>query len=462
MKSELNLGVLFTGKLDATFDSVINRIQNSIGKLEGATAKVTAAQKQQQQGTLSLQMGLKSYIQDVEKLLQIQVRWYGAKMLLFAAVELPLAAIKNIVQYGGEVDKARSEMLRWAATSGTVSQQVIKDTDEIIKAIRKATTEYPVDFADMSKSAQAFLGAGIKYGTVKDMIPDLAKLRTAFKEIGIDDFAVAMTGFFKTFKDSIIEGATEAEKFKKILNSLLAAQAEGIIRPEQFTKVIQYLGNITYLSGFSVDQMLALSVAITDSGIRASSAARTFSGLLTTLQGTNAAKVLFEKFGITIDRNRVFAEQFFEIIKKMREKIGEGPITVGWLQAIFKITSVEQGRALAALINQFATVEPLLTKLKNASKGLDLAADIMKNNLPDQLKMIVNMIKEMGFSIGANAIPSLKAFVGSLWEVGRGVLAAIDPTGVFTDKIEGFSSASMRAYEATHNLLGALSSVGSV
>src|SRR3989304_7127569 len=93
MKSELNLGVLFTGKIDSSFDAVLKKIQTSLGQLQGATAKVTAAQKQQQSQTLSMQNGLKSYIKDVEKLLQIHARWYGAKMILFTAVSLPFETI---------------------------------------------------------------------------------------------------------------------------------------------------------------------------------------------------------------------------------------------------------------------------------------------------------------------------------------------------------------------------------
>jgi hypothetical protein len=44
MKSELGLGVLFTGRLDASFDAAIRKIKSNLGTLETSTKKVVDAQ----------------------------------------------------------------------------------------------------------------------------------------------------------------------------------------------------------------------------------------------------------------------------------------------------------------------------------------------------------------------------------------------------------------------------------
>lgn len=445
MKSELSLGVLFTGKLAPSFETAIHKIRDSLGKLESATKKVTETQNKQTEGTLRLQKGLQGYIKNVEYLLQIQARWYGAKFLLFALADLPVQITKSIIKYAGEIDTARAEMLRWAATSGSVSKQVIQDTEDILKVARKMTTEYPIAFEEMSKTIQAFIGAGISYSVVKEMIPDLAKLRTAFKEIEMEQFAVALTGFFKTFQASIVEGATEAEKFKKILDSILAAQAEGIIRPEQFTKVIQYLGNVSHLAGLSVDQMLALSVAITDTGIMASSAARTLASAMAGISSPKAREVLRKGFGIELKGNIELGSQFLEVIEKIKKKIGEGPVALDWFTQLNELLSKEQSRALMALIEKFDTYYNVLKKLEGAKGGLDLAADLMRMPFPKQWEIFVNILKEIG-QFGTDNRSLFKDIVGFLVDFSKGILVAIDRTGTFTGEFDKLGVAGKDAY----------------
>ena len=442
----MNLGVLFTGKLSPSFDAAIHKIQESLGKLESTTKKVTEAQGKQVEGTLRLQKGLQGYIRNVEYLLKIQMRWYGARFLLFALADLPVQATKSIIGYAAEIDNARGEMLRWAATSGSVSKDVIKDTEEIIKAIRKVTTEYPVLFEDMSKSAQAFLGAGIGYDTVKEMIPMLAQLRTGFKEIGMDQFAVALTGFFKTFKLSIIEGKTEAEKIGKIMDSIMKAQAEGIIRPEQFTKVIQYLGNISHLAGLSIDQMLALSVAITDTGIAASSASRTLASAMAGISSPKARIALEKGFGIILKDEIQLGSQFLEVIEKIKKKIGTGePVALGWFSQLQKLLSKEQSRALMALIAQFDTFYDIQKKLEGATGGLKLAADVMSKPFPKQWEIFVNILKEIG-QVTTDNTSFFKDFIGVIIEMGKGVLVATDRTGMYSDKLNELGAVGKLVY----------------
>ncbi len=452
IKSELNLGVLFTGKLDPIFEATIKKIKDALGDLEGTTKKVTDAQNKQKMGTMSLQNTLRSLTTDIKTLIYWQVRWYGARFISMAIIETPIAAAKAVVNYAVEIDKARGEMLRWAATSGSISRDVIQDTEGIIKAIRKVSIEYPVLFEDMSKSAQAFLGAGVKYSTVREMIPMLAQLRTAFKEVDIDQFAVALTGFFKTFKTSMIEGNTEAEKLGKILDSIMKAQAEGIIRPEQFTKVIQYLGNIGHMAGFTVDQILAISVGLTDTGIRAANVSRVFAGMLQSIVSTKAQKTIFDEFGIRIDRNKNLAEQFFKVIEKIREKIGTGqPIKVGWMEALGAITSSERGRVLGVTVTQLERIYEMILKLQGAKGGLSLAADLQRMTLSSQFVIFQNILKELGQTT-TDVTSIFKDFIAILIEISKGVLFAIDTTGLYTDKISGLGNAGKSAYLAIQML----------
>ena len=113
MKSQLDLGVLFTGKLDASFDANIKRIQNALGSLQGTTAKVTQQNTKQAASWNFASKSLRDYIRDVEKFLAIQARWYGAKAILFAAIDVPVKAMKSGFDQLLKMDSALAKLKRY-------------------------------------------------------------------------------------------------------------------------------------------------------------------------------------------------------------------------------------------------------------------------------------------------------------------------------------------------------------
>ena len=106
----------------------------------------------------NMSWSIKSIVDDMEKLIQIQVRWYATRLVLWETANALKAVATETMKYAAAIDQARGEMLRWEASSGRLSATVIKDTDAILKAVRMATTEYPVKMEELSKSVQAFIG----------------------------------------------------------------------------------------------------------------------------------------------------------------------------------------------------------------------------------------------------------------------------------------------------------------
>jgi hypothetical protein len=264
MKKELHLGVIFTGKLDDSFRKAINTIKGELGDLAKTIDKVGDAQARQTEGLNPLKKHLNAYIDNIKKLIYWQAQWYGAKAVLFASLGIPTAVIASTVKYSAAIDEARANLLRWEATSGKVTKEMVAQNEKLLMAIRTTTTEYPIAFSELAKAAEAFLGANVKVDTVTDMIPMIAQLKTSFKEIDFEQFAISTTGAFNVFRDTLVKSGKEVIGFQALFEKLMLAQKEGIIRPEEFTKVIQYMGQMSKLAGFNVDQMLALSVAVTN------------------------------------------------------------------------------------------------------------------------------------------------------------------------------------------------------
>lgn len=410
---------------------------------------------------LAMGGGIKGYIADMEKMIMLQMRWYGARALLTAAVEVPFAALQSVGTYIVEIDKARSEMLRWGATSGEVTDKMRKDADFLVTQIRRVTTEFPVTFAQLSQSTQAFVGAGIDPSMVTRMLPDIARMQTAFKEIDFNSFAVALTGTFNVFKNTIKEAGDEAEAFAAIIDKLMKAQATGIIRPEQFTQVMQYMSQVGKISGFTLDQILAMSVAITDTGIRAQSASRLMASLMLTLQTSERGNYLKE-VGITLDRTLPLAQQFDKLLADLGKKMGAGPMPVGWAAFLEKVAGKEQAKDLITMIERLQKYKDLVKAIEESKGGLVAASNVMSMPISSQWQIFLNILQNIGGEAGSGAASVMQRIMALAIDIANGALLAADATGKFYDKFEKLGSAGKLVYDSIRlvvDVFGSLSGV---
>ncbi|MFA5397512.1 MAG: hypothetical protein WC346_15995, partial [Methanogenium sp.] len=183
MKSQLDLGVLFTGKLDASFDANIKRIQNALGSLQGTTAKVTQQNTKQAASWNFASKSLQGYIKDVEKFLAIQARWYGAKAVLFAAVDVPMKMLKSGIDQLLKVDSAFAKLKRYDAMMGDFSQSSKEAAESVIELARALNLKYPIPFDDIIKSADRLRAAGVEISTVRGILEEFVRFQTAWPEV---------------------------------------------------------------------------------------------------------------------------------------------------------------------------------------------------------------------------------------------------------------------------------------
>lgn len=444
-----------------------SQMQSLSGQLSAATAAMNAFGTSTRQGAiglnqlnrLTMQWDIKSFIGDMEKMLAVQLRWYAARALIFTPIQMTISGTKEIIEYAAALDQSRSEMLRWQATTGSLTTQNYQEADRIVIQIRKNLTQLPLDLKTYSDAVQAFISAGVPMDVTADMVRNIGRLKIAFKEIDFNQFAVSLTGAFNVFRDKLVGARDDAEAFQMIMEKILRAQAVGIIRPEQFTKVTAYLGEIGKIAGFDLDQLLAMSVAVTDTGIQASNAARLLAGMMLSLTQPKAREEL-RRIGIEIDRNQSLASQFDSLMTQLKSKIAGGEaVPSGWLEFFGGLTSADRLKAMTTLIDRFEQYKSLIGDIADAQGGLKSASDIMTAPIPAQWQILKNIWLEIGNNaLGTENI--LKGFLFVINDVSNGILAAVDKTGMWAENLNKLGPAGKAAYDTIRGISDAFRDMG--
>jgi TP901 family phage tail tape measure protein len=347
---------------------------------------------------VGLQWNLKSILTDALTLMNFQLRWYAARQIVFSVPR----AIGAGISFEAEIDKAKAQLLRYSAMEGEVKDIHVQVVNEITTYARQLAINLPIAFEEVIKSADRLLAAGADIDTVRASLESFAKLQVAFPEIQMEKFTTAIIGFLNTFRTTpgLRELENDAERLKVILDKITTALAVGVIAPRDINVIIQHLGQMSQAAGFSIDQMLALSVMITNLGSKAGPAARALRGLIDSLASTKGIENL-EKIGVHLDRNRTLAEQFKTIIEGLRKAIGTGTesLTLGGMEFLRGIAPTERRSALIALIRELETYDELVNRISTSQGALDRTSAVMTDTLSGQWQIFKNLIKEIGAAL---------------------------------------------------------------
>lgn len=400
MKSELGLGVLFTGRLDPSFDAAIKKIKDGLGALEGSTKKVTDATVKQKSGILSLQGTLRSYITDVEKLLAIQARWYGAKAALFAMVDIPVQLVKQGLAFTATIDEAEKKLRRYSVMLGETGEEAKKADHELVLLARHLNLQWATPFEDIILSADRLRAAGVDVRTIMGgVLEDFTKFQTAWPEVEMDKFTKAVVGMVNTYRNmpGFREMTTDAERYKVVLDKLTVAMGVGVIEPKDLPQIMQHFGQMSQSIALSVDEMMALSVLVTNLGSKAGPAARALRGLSSGLVQEDKIKLL-KQLGIEINKNLPLGRQLLDIIGQLRDKLGTGEqgLSAGASTILGKLVSVERVQPLIALMREFDQYKEILGDIQKSEGANTRSAEEMNTSLKNQWALFIKLIKEIG------------------------------------------------------------------
>lgn len=457
------------------FVNVSKDVRNGIKPLiAGDIGRVEQNLQGMGRGFRGLSGGIKGVAKDIEQLMMWQLRWYGARSVLFFLTGLPVAFEKAGAQFAMEIDNWKSQLLRWESTSGKEFEKTRaaseKSINGIILSIRKAAIELPIDFKSISESIEGVVGAGVPLKVVEQLVPMLAKLKAAFPDIEMKTFGVAITGAWNAFKDSMKGAETDVEKFTTIIEQLIRAQARGVIRPEQFTVAIQHLAEMSRLAGFTTEEMLAMTVVITDMGSRTGNAARSLRGMMEQIVKPATLSKLRE-LNIEFDKSQSLAAQLFHTFQKggkdvpailvqLRNMIGAGGgKSMEAMSLVSSIFPVERAKSATAMIDYLDKYLKLVQDIKNAQGGVDAAAAVMTERVAGQIQILQNRYKELALSLSVSS-GLVKDFIVMANDFLLGALISVGDTAVVAGhKFETLGTAGKIAYDIFNGVATTLRAV---
>lgn len=374
-----------------TLNTSLNNIQLGFDKVGSAANRFSTS--------LSMQWNLKSMIGDMKQMLAMQMRWYAVKPLataLQSAIYAPGEMAKEGFQYLTEIDKYTAMLDRYAAMEGLSSESTRQLTSEMIIQARTLSTTVPIAFDKIMTSSDRLVAAGLKIDDVKNSLKSFSQLQIAFPEIEMEKFTNALVGFLNAYRDSpsMAYLADDATRLKVIMDKLSTMLAKSVLAPKDVNAVIQYLGQIGSVAGFSIDQLVAMSALVTNLGSKANVSARSLRGFLQSLTTKDAEKGLLN-LGIALDRNKTIADQFDSVMTQLQQKLGTGQLNLGSLQALTKITSTERLTPLLAMISHWSEFKDLIDASANSMGGVERAAKEMEGTLGNQLVLWKNIYKEI-------------------------------------------------------------------
>jgi hypothetical protein len=404
-------------------------------------------------------IGIRGIINDFKDLIGWQVRWYAAKALIFTPLQAFASSFKQAVDFTTQIDDWTSQLIRFEASTGKVNNSVREDMKGVILAIRQAAIDVPVSFEEIAKSVESFIGAGVPADIVKAIVPDIAKLRTAYPEIDMKQFGVALTGTWNTFKDTLKDSGMAAEQFRLIFDKLLAAQAKGVIRPEQYTVVLQHMGEMAHMAGFSLDEFLALEIVVTNLGSKAGSASRSLRGMLQQMTSDKNIKNTFKQLGIDIDTDATLAKNFIPIMTQLRDKLnleGDKGISVNSQNILGKLFGLERIKSVTTITRYLEDFIKFTKVIQESSGGTAAASAEMVQRVSGQIGLMKNRYAELSKAIW-DSDGFVKGFYKTINDLLLGALLAVGDKAILAKhSIEELGIAGKIAYNSM-GFLGVLS-----
>ncbi len=380
--------------------------------------------------------GLKRYGMTLQNLIKWQVQWYLGSMLIWQAFFKIRDIITTAISYTKELDDARVGILRWGATSGQVTDKMRKDADDMVIAMRQVALQVPITFTKLREGAEAFIGAGLDVKLVEANLKNIAILMSSFPEISMNQFAIAITGTMKVFNVSMQE----------IIEQLLKAQELSIIRPEQFTQVLQYMSEMGKASGFTLTQILAMAAGLADTGMQANRLGRLTASMWAAMVSDKAIK-MFQSIGIEIDKNRSLAEQFFPVLDKLKKALGMegGAISAGAMNFISKMFTKDQLKDVVGLMDKLDVIRQYIDDIGKSTSSLEKLNKLKVASITGQWELLGQVFKELsGNTLVSVAL--LQGFVNTLHDIGMGMLAASDNATLLGVKVTELGNAGKAIY----------------
>ena len=352
-----------------------------IASFIGENERVVAGLGKTRMSFLHLKEGLKGYVQGTKELLAIQARWYGARALLFAALELPYQAIKSNLELGKAVKQA-------GAAADLSSEQM----ESLRRQSIALSNEIPVGANEIAKSAFTFAQAGMDFETISQAIPLAGKMVVTTGE----DMAVAVDALTVAF----FAWKLQADDLPAAADKISAAMAASRMKVADLGTVFNYLATTaktlnTNLNGLtSLQDTLTLAATLSQAGVKPSTIGTGLGNAITRLvkaakdENDSLAKILTNR-GISLKDIDPTKNRLVDVFKRL----SDAPELT--LADVFKGWELRAGRSVSAILNQASKgIEEMEARIAETGV-LERMFKTSTLNVLDQLKILENKFKSI-------------------------------------------------------------------
>ena len=336
--------------------------------------------------------GLSKGLMSAQKhLLKVSKQMERVGRNLTAKITTPLVGFATLaVTATSKVEDALQNISR--GFSGT-SEEVERLTN-LAKKMSRSTTG---DITKVAGAMRELQRAGFSVEQMESSLVTISNLATA---AGVE-YEVATEGVVKVLSQFNLE----AKDTSKVTNSMAAALANSTMTFDELVTGLGLAGNVASSFGYSVEEVSAALVELTNAGYESKDAGSYLKTILLKLESPTSDMIKkLDELGLTVEDISPATHSLAEIIKtfeKANIKSADATSLFGKdLEAVF-MTLVNDGSD---------SLENLTQKMSDTNAAEDEAQKKL-STLSGQLKQIKQMLSEIALQFGEVLIPKVKAFL---------------------------------------------------
>ena len=308
-----------------------------------------------------------SMIYDLKEVMKYQTRWYLARALLFAPLQMGAQAAKDVVAW-------QQAMKNVAAVSDYTNTELEK--------LKKTTIEIglqtPISSKEAATALLEFAQAGVSASKAEMMLPLASKMVIATQE-DMQTAVSALTTAMYAWK-------LEARDIPRVADEIAAAMAASKLKVADLSTIFNYLGTTAKQAGMSTRDTLTLITVLSKAGVQPSTIGTGLTQAIVAL--TKMAPRLRQSLkdsGLDWKEFVIPQNNPLEVFKKLA--------TSGIsLEKIFKGFEVRAGRSVAAVINQALEMIEEAEQQVGEKGFLDKAVNKAMEGLINQGKRFSNIL----------------------------------------------------------------------
>ena len=266
----------------------------------------------------------------------------------------------------------------------TVTRGSAKAIDILENSIKNIAATSKTTFKDTASAVYALGSAGLN--TAQQLGGLEHVMNVAIGTGGnVEQTAKLMSGAFNVFGRKLKDATTDAQRFKKIADTIAYTYSTQQIELAELATAMGYVASVGSLVEIQFEELVA-TIGVLNTGMLKGSKSGT-SLVNAFIQLANKSERLSE-IGIHIDTSQPL--KFLDVMDKLYLKFGATQLSLSGLQKIMSVFGIRGGRAVGLLLTNFKFFKDSIKKTGAEAEDF---AEIMKTMAEDNIPAVAQKIK---------------------------------------------------------------------